>query len=156
MIELPRPGPDDPLSMTDVHLRRLAYAVDAQIGRAVRTSVLPEGAAVTTDGDGLALVEFPGLDRVSGAFVAAQGAPYVGGARTTYPPVPPASIGWTMPTTPAFVFVFATGSGGQVVVRVMTTSTNRGVHNGVVQQWGAQNAVAGSRVTVTGLAWGPA
>jgi hypothetical protein len=153
MTPLPRPAHVDLADFTDGYIRALAYAVDAAIGSAVKVSVLPP-TVVTADGNAQAMLIFPGLNAVSGALVAPAGATYVHGARTSYPPVPPASIGTVMLDTPAYAQVgILGGGGGQVIVRLLTMSTSRGTPG---NEWGTQMVVpAGTKVTVCGVAWGP-
>lgn len=151
---LPRPAPVDLANNTDLYIRALAYAVDAAIGTAFKVSTLL--ATATIDGNSQAMLNFPNLGVVTGALVEPAGITNVAGARTTYPPVPPASIGWTMMQTPAQIQVQAFGSPGQVLIRAFTMSTNRGQNNGVTQQWGTQLVVpAGTNIPVVGIAWGP-
>lgn len=156
-MTLPRPAHTDRAMMTDDQIKSLAFAVDAAIGSAYRTAVLPAGYSIGISGsDSRAWITFPGLGAVSGALVwAARGAPGVAGARTEYPPVPPASIGWTLPSTPPYITVVQFGNGGTVLIECQTLSTNRGMNNGVMMQWGAQKAVGAPTIPLLGLAWGP-
>jgi hypothetical protein len=43
-----------------------------------------------------------------------------------------------------------------VLIECQTLSTNRGMNNGVMMQWGAQKAVGAPTIPLAGIAWGPA
>jgi hypothetical protein len=155
MTPLPRPAHVDLADFTDGYIRALAYAVDAAIGSAFMIATLPVPTTVTTDANGQAMLTFPGLNQVAGALVAPAGITKAAGPRGSYPPVPPATYGWSMTIGPVFTLVQSLGGGGQVLIRVMTMSSNRGDYNGVTQQWGTQIVVPNTSVPVSGLAWGP-
>lgn len=153
----PRPKHTDLLWYTDVAIKTLALAVDAAIGSAYRTSMLPAGYAISLSGtDSRAWITFPNLGVVSGALVFPSALKYVGGAVTTYPPVPPSGIGRVIPQTPVFITVVQYSSGGAVLIEGQSMGTNSGVVNGVTQQWGAQKAAGAPSIPLAGVAWGPA
>lgn len=153
----PRPKSTDISWNTDVYIKNLALAVDAAIGSTYKVSMLPLGySAAMSAADSRAWITFPNLGTVTGALVwVKQGAAGVGGARTEYPPVPPASIGWTIVNTFPYVTVVQCGSGGAVLIEGQTNSTNRGQNNGVTMQWGAQKVASGPTIPLVGIAWGP-
>lgn len=151
---LPRPADIDIAGWADVHIKALAYAIDARLGGAVKTATVSDY-PITTEANGEFTVWFAGLGTPIGALVLPSGVWYLQSPITTYPPVPPASIGNVVRTAPTWVGLCLFAPGGAVRCRAYQPPSNLGDKNGYPQQVSTQPANAGQSMKVVGLAWAP-
>jgi hypothetical protein len=153
-MTLPRPRHVDLADFTDGYIRALAYAIDAQLGRASKVALLAPDAQATTDGNGLCWFQFPTLGQLSGAVIVPLVMVTAQGNVTSMPPVPPASIGRAIPATAVSLTLLSLNVGA-VACRAMTTPWDNGVYQGQAQQYGSQPVKAGVVVRAAGIGWGP-
>lgn len=144
------------LGDADLHIYRLALAVDARLGSGLR--YVPIAANPTIDS--AAQITIPvdmGGRRVSGA-VCQLSRVVKGYGREHYaPPVPPSSIGVLMPATALNIYLVDLNPGPNAIIYAVRTSIWTGKTYDNQQVWyGSQPADAGISVNVVGLCWGPA
>lgn len=151
-MTLPRPPATAPAHYTDVYIWNLALAIDRNLGSAVKVATVPAGTRYTTEAGGEFTVAFPSLGTVKGALILPDANYYLTGPVTTYPPVPPASIGATLRVGPAWIAIsyFAAGA---VRCRALQPPSDIGDKNGYHQQQSAQPVNSGQVIGVTGFAW---
>lgn len=149
---LPRPPATALANETDLYIRSLAFAMDAQLGTVSAIATSP-ATQYTCDADGIVWVNFPALGQLAGAVIIPCEMNYAAGAIKNMPPVPPASIGRAIPQTPVSL-TLQTLNVGSCSLRAMTTVWNNGVYQGQVQQMSAQNALGGTQLWAAGIAWG--
>jgi hypothetical protein len=140
----------DRLADTDLHIKSLAYEMDALLGTGF---VFATYSGSLTISGGLITVPFP-LSTVLGAVIQGNNSKVYGDPQYANP-VPPASIGATFPLVQYAVFINALLGNGNVQCGVRTVPVQ--ITTGSAQTpvgWGSR-PVTGA-VSVNGVAWGRA